>query len=119
LPLCFFAENLYVFGSIFIYGYYIMPKGSNRKQSRGRKIKCTRGGSSNGEVLAAQEGILSSNTILPSSRFESTGTGGETARYETAVMPSAKHMSGGKRRSKKSKRSSNRRRSVKKWFGLF
>ena len=73
----------------------------------------------NGQVLAAQEGILSSNTILPSSRFESTGTGGETAKYETAVMPSIKHMTGGKRYSKKLKRSLRRRRSVKKWFGLF
>jgi hypothetical protein len=94
-----------------------MVKGSNRKHANGRKFKFIMGG--NSEVLAAQEGILSDKMILPSSRFESTGTGGVTSKYETAVMSSSMKMTGGKRYSKKSKRSFKRRRSVKKWFGLF
>lgn len=94
-----------------------MPKG--RKGSNKRVVKFKMGGNNNGEALAAPEGILSDKTILPSSRFESTGTGGETSKYETAVMPSSMNMTGGKRRSKKPKRSSRRHRTVKKWFGLF
>lgn len=95
-----------------------MTKG--RKSSKDKNAKSMlkmKGG--NGEVMGASEGILSDKTIIPSSRFESTGTGGVTSKFETAVMPSTGKMSGGRRRSKKSKRSSNRRKSVKKWFGLF
>jgi hypothetical protein len=91
-------------------------KVSSRKQPRGKKVKFMMGGNNDGEVLAAREGVLSSNMILPSSRFESTGTGGETAKYETAV---SRHMTGGKRYSKKPKRLVRRYKSVKKWFGLF
>jgi hypothetical protein len=71
--------------------------------------KAVKGG---GDVVnAAPSDILSEKSILGSSEFISTGTGGETAKYETAVSV----KTGGKRRrkSKKSKRVS------KKWFGLF
>jgi hypothetical protein len=85
-----------------------MTKGRVRK---GISIK---GGSV--EVIGASEGILSNKMILPSSEFESTGTGGDTSKYETAVSTK---MTGGKRRSKKSKRSLKKNRSMKKWFGLF
>lgn len=81
-----------------------------------RRNGVMKGGNNDLVVSAAQEGILSDKMILPSSRFESTGTSGDHAKYETAV---SKHMTGGKRRSKKSKKTQKRCKSMKKWFGLF
>ena len=78
------------------------------KVKKGKKVMFVKGG--DGEVVGAPEGILSEKPILAAAEFVSTGTGGETAKYETAV---SKQMGGKKRRSKKSKCSS------KKWFGLF
>jgi hypothetical protein len=81
---------------------------------RVRKVKFVmKGGNDN--VTGAPEGILSNKMILPSSQFESTGTGGDTSKYETAVSV----KTGGLRRSTKNKRLSKKRRTVKKWFGLF
>ena len=75
---------------------------------KGKQVKFAKGG--NGNVVGAPEGILADKPILASSEFVSTGTGGETAKYETAV---SKQMGGKRRRSRKSKCSSKR------WFGLF
>jgi hypothetical protein len=81
---------------------------SRRRRSSSKKVMFMKGG--NGNVTGAPEGILANKPILASSEFVSTGTGGETAKYETAV---SKQMGGKRRRSKRSKRCS------KKWFGLF
>jgi len=81
-----------------------------------RQIK---GKKTGGNFMPSSENVLSAKSVLPSSEFLSTGTGGNTAKYETAVMPSSAKMTGGKRRSKKSKKSVKRRKSMKKWFGLF
>jgi hypothetical protein len=86
--------------------YYIMA--SRRRRSSSKKVMFKKGG--DGNVTGAPEGILANKPILASSEFVSTGTGGETAKYETAV---SKQMGGKRRRSKRSKRCS------KKWFGLF
>lgn len=85
-----------------------MASRRNNSSKKVKKVKFAKGG--NGNVVGAPEGILADKPILASGEFVSTGTGGETAKYETAV---SKQMGGKKRRSKKSKRSS------KKWFGLF
>lgn len=84
---------------------------TTRRRSSSKKVKqvkFVKGGDMS--AMAAPEGILSDKSILGSSEFVSTGTGGETAKYETAV---SKQMGGKRRRSKKSKRSSKR------FFGLF
>jgi hypothetical protein len=83
-----------------------MPRKGNRRMN-------------GGNFIPSSENVLSAKTVIPSSEFLSTGTGGNTAKYETAVMPSSAKMTGGKRRSKKSKKSIKRRKSMKKWFGLF
>ena len=83
-------------------------RSSLKNGKKGKKVMFVKGG--NGNVMGAPEGILADKPILASAEFVSTGTGGETAKYETAV---SKQMGGKRRRSKKSKCSSKR------WFGLF
>jgi len=84
-----------------------------RRQSNKKKaVKFFKGGDN---IVNAPPGVLSNNSVLPSSAFLSTGTGGDTAKFETAVSK-APSMTGG-RRSKKSKK--NTKRKTKKWFGLF
>lgn len=99
-----------------------MAKSRQSKVSKsikiGEKINISKGG--NGYVLGASEGVLSGKSVLPSSDFLSTGTGGRTSTYETAVMPSPSSYRGGKRRgNSKKNRKTKRSKTTKKWFGWF